>query len=148
MNKTLSWSSQTQDVRIFMNSNTNIQSTAKKPKNKNKTKELLQSQDVPRSQSAFPAVSVTSVWNPASPKAVYKSSVNNCCYAPYKRYFSSQAPQKSNINAIIYLAIYPNSAFTEVQKHLTSTKWNQLKTMNFYELESNSPCILKVTVKD
>lgn len=78
----------------------------------------------PEVSLAFPAVSVTSVWNPACPKAVYKSSVDNCCQAQYKRYFSGQVPQKSNIDVIIYLAMYPNSAFTEVQEHLTSTKLN------------------------
>jgi len=63
----------------------------------------------------FPAVSVTSVWNPASTKAMYKSSVNNCHCAQHK-------PQNSNINVVIYLAIYLNNAFTEVRGNLTSIK--------------------------
>lgn len=36
MNKTLSWNSQAQVARVFMNSNANIQSTSKKTKTKTK----------------------------------------------------------------------------------------------------------------
>lgn len=101
------------------------------PKIKTKQKNFFRAKSYPEASLLFPAVSVTSVWNPASPKAVYKSSVNNCCCAQHKRYFSSRVPQKSNINVTIYLAVYPNKAFTEIRGNLTSIKWNQLKNINF-----------------
>lgn len=116
-----------------------------KPRIKTKQKNLFRVKLYPEACLLFPAVSVTSVWNPASPRAIYKSSVNNCCCAQHKMYFSSQ---KSNINVIIHLTIYPNNAFMEIEGNMTSIKWSQLKNNEVYELESDSPCILKVSAKD
>lgn len=124
MSKTLPQNSQAQDVRISVNSKADTQSTSKKPKNQNKTKALLQSKVVPRSLSVFPAVSVTSVWNPASPKAVHNSSGNNpaLLLCPAQKVFFQPSTSKANIDVMIYLAIYPINAFTEGRGNSTSSK--------------------------
>jgi len=70
----------------------------------------------------FSSCAVTSVWNLASPKAVYKSAVTNSCCAQHKRYFSNQLPQKSSIDVIIYLAIHLSNAPTEVRGNLKRIK--------------------------
>lgn len=99
------------------------------PKIKSKQNNFFRAKPYPEVSLLLPAVSVTSVWNPASPKAAYKSSVNNCCCALHRRYFSSQVSQKSTINVIIYLAIHPNHAFTEVRKIWQASNKTNQKTL-------------------
>lgn len=106
MNKTLSQNSQAQDVRIFVNANANTQSTSKKAQNKKRNKKTSSELSCSENSVCFFQLYLLHLSGILPLQKLYtKSSVNNCCCVQHKRYFSSQVPQKSNINFIIYLAI-------------------------------------------
>lgn len=91
MNRALPWNTQDQDVRIFVTLNANRQSTTKKFGNKTN---FFRAVLYPEVSLLFSAVSVTSVWNPASPKAAHKTPVNNCSCTLHKRYFFRPSTSK------------------------------------------------------
>lgn len=57
---------------------------------------------------------------------------------PAQKVFFQPSTSKANIDVMIYLAIHPINAFTEGKGNSTSSKWNQLKNMNFTNREGQS----------
>lgn len=131
ISKTLPRNSQAQDVRISVNSKSqytkHIQETQKSKQNKSTPSEWSCTQKSVCFSSCISYICLESCLSKSCTQQLRQQPL----LCPAQKVFFQPSTSKANIDVMIYLAIYPINAFTEGRGNSTSSKWNQLKNMNF-----------------